>query len=82
MFAQAPGDILESLAYPGSLPRQSSGEFLEFMLSTCQRENELRAEESRALWIRTIHVKDKQRDRIDRNAGRARYASAREVVME
>lgn len=46
--SQAPGNSLQSADYPDTLSQQRFGAFLEFMLSTIERENGLQREESRA----------------------------------
>lgn len=81
-FAKAREDIVHSLDYPDSLLKQCFG---DFSWSSCVRglgEDELLAEENRALWSSIINMEDGQRDRSARDAGRARYDSTRAPVME
>lgn len=52
------------------------------MLSMLKRENELQAEKNRTLWNVISNVGGEQRDESDYDAGRAQYASMRELVVE
>lgn len=52
----APRVVFQCLELPGTLRRESFEEFLESMHPMFQRKNELRAEQSRALWDPTIRV--------------------------
>lgn len=81
-FARAPGDTYQSLAYPDNLPAQSFGEFLKSMHSAFQREDDLPTKQNQALWNLIINVRDGQRNRSEQDAGKARYTSERELVME
>lgn len=80
-FAQAPEDIRQSVDYPDNLSQHPFEEFLEFMRPTFQKEDELRAEESRTFWNLIIHAGDEQRDRCSQKVERARYDSMRELVV-
>lgn len=82
MLAWAPQSTVQSLHYPGNLPPQFFEEFREFMRSTFARENKLRADKNQTLWNTTINVRDEQRKRGNRGAGRAPHASTRELVLE
>lgn len=64
-FAQALVSVLRTLDYPDTLCQQSLENFQEFMRSTFEKENELRAEEIRTLWNLNRIVGEDQRDRDD-----------------
>lgn len=51
------------------------------MHSTFREEDELRAEENRALWSPIVNVRDAQPNKNDEDPARARYASAQELAM-
>lgn len=48
-FAQASGDTVQSLRYPGALLRRFFGEFLKVMRSMFNTEEEMGVEKSRRL---------------------------------
>lgn len=49
MFVQALKGIIESLSHRGTLPQHSSGKFPEVTPLVFEKEDELRAEESRTM---------------------------------
>lgn len=58
------------------------GEFLEFMHSKFQGEDELEEEKNRTLWSLVFRVGDEQLHRSDQDAGKAGFASTRELGKE
>lgn len=81
-FVQAPEDTNESLNYPKALPQRLFGDFSQFMQSAISAATKLPEEDSQYLLNFTIYVGDEQRDRIDRDTERARYASTRGLMIE
>lgn len=79
-FAEAPGDVLQSLDYQTVLLESSFRELPRLLVSTFEDEKALKRKASRELWSTIFNAGDERRSQRGRDAGRARYTSRPQLL--